>query len=314
MNFDSRLLTGIPVVAAVVDAGTFAGAGKALGLTQSGVSRAIQRLEQRLGARLFERNAKVMRLTEAGKRFCEEVIPLMSRLEEAAEETVLSATAIRGRLRINVDPTFARLVLVPRLEAFMAAHPDLRIELAVRNELGDLIAEGFDAAIRFGEPRPSSLIVRRLLQVRVLTCASPAYLRRRGRPKTPNDLVKDKHECLLFRDSTTGAPFPWEFHQGKKILDLPVSGRLTMDDGLTQLEACLAGMGIAQVFQLGLEPLLKSGKLINLFPDWSDEKFPLYVYHTSRHFVPAKLRAFLDFISTSIIEEKGKPSATRRPQ
>src|ERR1700733_7921930 len=163
MNFDSRLLTGIPVVAAVVDAGTFAGAGKALGLTQSGVSRAIQRLEQRLGARLFERNAKVMRLTEAGKRFCEEVIPLMSRLEEAAEETVLSATTIRGRLRINVDPTFARLVLVPRLEALMATHPDLRIELAVRNELGDLIAEGFDAAIRFGEPQPSSLIVRRLL-------------------------------------------------------------------------------------------------------------------------------------------------------
>jgi len=312
MNFDSRLLTGIPVVAAVVDAGTFAGAGKALGLTQSGVSRAIQRLEQRLGARLFERNAKVMRLTDAGKRFCEEVIPIMSRLEEAAEETVLSATAIRGRLRINVDPTFARLVLVPRLEAFMAVHPDLQIELAVRNELGDLIAEGFDAAIRFGEPQPSSLIVRRLLQVRVLTCASPHYLRRRGRPKIPNDLMKDSHACLMFRDSATGAPFPWEFHQGKKILTVPVSGRLTVDDGLTHLEACVAGMGIAQVFQLGLEPLLKSGKLINLFPDWSDETFPLYVYHTSRHFVPAKLRAFLDFLSASIIEGNGKPSATRR--
>jgi DNA-binding transcriptional LysR family regulator len=118
MNFDSRLLTGIPVVAAVLDAGSFAGAGKALGLTQSGVSRAIQRLEQRLGARLFERNSKVMRLTETGRQFCQEVVPLMSRLEKTAEEMVLSSTAIRGHLRVNVDPTFARLVLVPGLGAF----------------------------------------------------------------------------------------------------------------------------------------------------------------------------------------------------
>jgi DNA-binding transcriptional LysR family regulator len=305
MSLDSRLLTGIPVVVAVVDAGSFAGAGKALGLTQSGVSRAIQRLEQRLGARLFERNAKIMRLTETGKRFCQEVVPLMARLEETAEETVLSATAIRGRLRLNVDPTFARLVLVPRMEAFMAAHPDLNIDLSIRDELGDLIAEGFDAAIRFGEPAPSSLIARRLLQVRVLTCASPGYIRRHGKPESPNDLATGGHECILFRNSSTGAPFPWEFHRGKKFFAVPVTGRLMLNDASTQLEACMAGMGIAQVFQLGIEPLLKSGKLINLFPDWADEVFPLYAYHTSRHYVPAKLRAFLDFLGTSVIEESG---------
>jgi DNA-binding transcriptional LysR family regulator len=189
MSFDSRLLTGIPVVLAVVDAGSFVGAGNALGLTQSGVSRAIQRLEQRLGVRLFERNAKVIRLTDTGKRFCQEVGPLISRLQDVAEETTHSVTAVRGRLRVNVDPTFARLVLVPRIESFLETYPDLQIELLVRDELGDLIAEGFDAAVRFGEPQPSSLIVRRLLQVRVLTCASSKYLRRRGRPKAPNDLA-----------------------------------------------------------------------------------------------------------------------------
>ncbi len=293
------------MVAAVVDAGTFAKAGKSLGLTQSGVSRAIQRLEERLGARLFERNAKVMRLTEAGRRFCEEVVPLMARLEEAAEETVLSATAIRGLIRVNVDPTFARLILVPRLGAFMESYPDLQIELIVRNELGDLIGEGFDAAIRFGEPEISSLIVRRLHCVRVLTCASPDYIRRRGRPKTPNDLAKGKHECLLFRDPATGNAFSWEFHRGRKILTVPVSGNLTLNDGLTHLEACVAGMGIAQVFQLGIEPLLDDGRLVNLFPDWADEFFPLYVYHASREFVPAKLRAFLDFLSATVVDGEG---------
>ena len=298
VSFDPRLLTGIPVVMAVVDAGSFVGAGQALGLSQSGVSRAIQRLEQRLGARLFERNAKVIRLTETGRQFCEELVPLMARLEEAAEKAVLSATSVRGRLRVNVDPTFARLVLVPRLNVFLAAHPHLQIELVVRDTIGDLIGEGFDAAVRFGEPAPSSLIIRRLLQVRVLTCASPRYLSRRGRPESPRDLAKDQHECLLFRDPTTRTPFPWEFHHGKKIITVPVTGRLILNDALTHLEACLAGMGVAQVFELGIEALLKHGKLVNLFPDWSDEHFPLYIYHTSRHFVPAKLRAFLDFLGT----------------
>jgi DNA-binding transcriptional LysR family regulator len=309
MSYDARLLTGIPVVMAVVDAGSFVGAGKALGLSQSGVSRAIQRLEQRLGARLFERNAKVIRLTEAGRQFCEELVPLMSQLEEAAEKAVLSATSIRGRLRVNVDPTFARLVLVPRINTFLAAHPNLQIELVITDALGDLIGEGFDAAVRFGEPLPSSLIVRRLLQVRVLTCASPNYLRGLGRPKSPNDLAKDKHECLLFRDPASGTPFPWEFHHGKKIVTVPVTGRLIINDALTHLEACLAGLGVAQVFELGIESLLTTRKLINLFPDWSDEVFPLYVYHTSPHFVPAKLRAFLDFLATLISDSTANGSA-----
>jgi DNA-binding transcriptional LysR family regulator len=299
MQSDARLLAGIPVVAAVVDAGTFAGAGKALGLTQSGVSRAIQRLEDRLGARLFERNSKVMRLTATGKRFCQEVIPLMARLQEAAQDTVLAATAVRGRLRINMDPTFARLVLIPRLGAFLAAHPNLEFDLVIRNQLGDLIAEGFDAAIRFGDPEPSSLIARRLLQVRVLTCASPAFLRSHGRPDSPRELAKSTYPCLLFRDASTGAPFPWEFHQGKKVVTVAVTGRIVLNDAATQLEACIAGLGVAQVFAVGIEPLLKSGALINLFPQWSDELFPLYVYHPSRHFVPAKLRAFLDFLAMS---------------
>jgi len=295
MKLDSRFLAEIPVVAAVVDAGNFIKAGEALGLSQSGVSRAVQRLEQRLGARLFERSPQAVRLTEAGRLFCEEVIPLLGRLEEAAGEAVRSATAVRGRLRINSDPTFARLFLVPRLGEFLDAYPEIEIELTVRDSLGDLVAEGFDAAIRFGEPEPSSLIVRRLLAVRVVTCAAPEYLGRRGRPASPEELKG--HECLLFRDSATGKPFPWEFHRGRKIATVSVGGRLVLNDALTQLEACLAGMGVAQLFDLGLEPLLDGGRLVQLFPEWSDECFPLHVYHSSRNFVPAKLRAFLDFVA-----------------
>jgi DNA-binding transcriptional LysR family regulator len=241
-----------------------------------------------------------MRLTEEGKRFCTEALPLLAHLESVAEDAANATGVARGRLRVNIDPTFARVYLAPRVGAFLEAHPELQLELSVRDQIGDLIAEGLDAALRFGEPEPSSLIARRLLQVRVLTCAAPAYIARRGRPRIPRDLQTGGHECLLFRDPATGRPFQWEFHQGKKKLTVEVSGRLVVNDAQVQLEACTAGHGIAQVMDFSAAPLLESGKLVNLFPEWADELFPLYLYHPSRHFVPAKLRVFSDFIVSSL--------------
>lgn len=300
MAFDSRLLSGLPVLSAVLEAGSFVGAGEALGLTQSGVSRAIQRMEERLGCRLFERTSKSMRLTEEGRRFCKEALPLLAHLEAAAEDVANAIGAARGCLRVNLDPTFARVFLAPRVGAFLEAHPGLQLEFSVQDKIGDLIAEGFDAAIRFGAPEPSSLIARRLLQVRVLTCAAPAYLARRGRPRIPRDLHTERHECLLFRDPATGRPFRWEFHQGKKRLAVEVSGRLVVNDAQMHLEACRAAHGIAQVMDFSAAPFLESGKLVNLFPEWADELFPLYLYHPSRHFVPAKLKVFSEFIVSSL--------------
>jgi DNA-binding transcriptional LysR family regulator len=154
------LLGGIGVLAAVVESGSFVRAGKALGLTPSGVSRAVARLEARVGVRLFDRTPRAVTLTDEGRRFHATVIPLLSALEDAATDASGSATAVRGRLRVDVDPWFARFVLVPRLPRFLEAHPELSIELVVRDTLGELVAEGFDAAVRFGEPEPLGLIAR----------------------------------------------------------------------------------------------------------------------------------------------------------
>jgi DNA-binding transcriptional LysR family regulator len=151
---------------------------------------------------------------------------------------------------------------------------------------------------------PSALIARRLLQVHILTCASPDYLARCRSPRKPSDLEAQKHECLLFRDPATGKPFPWEFHRGKKRLSVNVTGRLIVNDALTYVALCVAGNGVAQLIDLTIEPLLKNGTLINLFPEWTDELFPLYVYYPSRHFVPAKLRVFLDFLVASLEVER----------
>jgi DNA-binding transcriptional LysR family regulator len=191
-------------------------------------------------------------------------------------------------------------VHAPRLGKFLAAYPELSLEIVGRDRLGDLVADGFDAAVRFGEPEPSALVARRLLETRVLTCAAPSYLARHGRPTHPRELGEGRHECIHYLDPVTGRPFPWEFHRGRQKLGVAVSGRLAVNNVGTMLGACVAGHGVAQVLALGTEDLLSSGKLIELFPDWPGERFPLYVFHLSRHVPPAKVRAFLDFVVRSV--------------
>ena len=300
MRFDGRLLGGVGVMAAVVETGNFVRAGDALGLTQSGVSRAIARLEMRIGVRLFDRTPRAVTLTDEGRRFHQSVVPLLTSIEDAATEAAGSAAVVRGRLRVNVDPFFARLVLAPRLGKFLAAYPELSVEIMGRDRLGDLVADGFDAAVRFGEPEPSALIARRLLETRVLTCAAPSYLAKHGRPAHPRDLGAGRHQCIHYLDPVTGRPFPWEFHRGRQKLRIAVSGRLTVNNVGTMLGACAAGHGVAQILALGTEDLVSRGRLIELFPDWPDERFPLYAFHLSRHVPPAKVRAFLDFVVGSV--------------
>ncbi|HDR9240334.1 LysR family transcriptional regulator [Burkholderia vietnamiensis] len=295
-GFDERMLNGMGVLAAIVDTGSFAGAGEILDMSQSGVSRAIARLEGRLGVRLLERTTRSVTLTDEGRRFYEQVMPLLGALEEATTHATQGATAVRGRLRVNVDPFFSRFVLGPQLGSFIEEYPELRVELVTRDQLGDMIADGFELAVRFGHPQPSTLVARKLLETRILTVAAPSYLKRHGRPLQPADLERDTHACIRYRDPATGHPFDWEFHRGRKKLVVDVAGRLTVNDVGTMHSVCLAGHAIAQVMELGVEAPLADGRLVDLFPDWPDDRFPLYALYPSRRYVPAKVRAFLDFI------------------
>jgi DNA-binding transcriptional LysR family regulator len=297
MVFDTRLLNGVGILAAVVETGSFARAADALGLTASGISRAVARMEGRIGIRLFDRTSRAVKLTDEGQRFYERVAHLLVEIEDAATETAGSAVTVRGRLRVNVDPWFARLVLAPRLEKFMSAQPSLNLELIVRDRLGDLVTDGFDAAIRFGLPEASSLVARPLLSTRILTCTSPAYLAGHDRPSHPQELADGRHECVLFRNSLTGQPFPWEFHRDGEVLTVPVSGRLIVNDLATKLKACAGGLGITQTMELGAGTWLRDGSLVELFPEWAQERWPLYAYYPSRRLLPAKLRVFLEFVS-----------------
>jgi DNA-binding transcriptional LysR family regulator len=293
MAFDTRLLTGVGVLAAVAEAGNFARAAEMLGLTPSAVSRAVARLEARVGVRLFDRHPREVSLTEEGRRFHTQVMPLLTGLEEATTEAAGTAAVVRGRLRVSVDPWFARVVLASKLQQFLVRYPLLSVDLSTSNYREEMMT-GVDVAVRFGPPDESSLIVRKLLETRIMTVAAPAYLEKHGEPRSPHDLVH--HEALLFRDPQTGLPFTWEFQRRGKVSEVKVSSRLVLDDPSVAIAACLAGQGIFQSLAIGLAPFLSRGELVQILPEWSEELYPLYAYHPSRHLPPAKVRALLDFI------------------
>jgi len=293
MSFDARILSGLSVLVATVDAGSFVRAGRALGLTQSGVSRAVARLEERVGVRLLERSARALALTEEGQRFYAQALPLLRALEDAANEAGSGASQPRGTIRVATDSLVARILVAPRLNQFLSRYPELELDLVVRDRIMDLASEGFEVAVRFGEPEPSSLITRKLLETRVVTCASRAYLAKHGRPRHPKDLLE--HECILFRDPRTGRPFEWFFQRGKESLIVPVRGRLCLNESATAVEACLSGVGIAQPLELELTSG-RGVKLEQILSHWSEETFPLYVYYPLRRLPSARVRAFLDFI------------------
>ncbi|NID14770.1 LysR family transcriptional regulator [Luteibacter yeojuensis] len=291
-----NLSSGISVFAAVVDAGSFTAAAEAIGISPPGVSRSIARLERRLNIRLFNRTTRSVSLTEEGRRFYDEVMPHVWGMEEAATAAAGGTAAVRGTLRINLDPVTSGFLLGAPLARFMDDHPDLSLAFIARDHLGDLVTEGFDMALRFGEPRSSSLVARKLLDTSVVTVAAPSYLARHGRPEDPRELGTGKHRCLEFRDPETGRPFAWEFHRKRRKLAVETHGKLTVNDPGALVHACVAGVGIAQMLSLAAAPLIRERRLVNLFPDWPDERFPLYAYLPTRQHMPAKSRAFLDFV------------------
>jgi DNA-binding transcriptional LysR family regulator len=294
MAFDGRVLRSISVLVAVVESGSFARAADALGVTPSGVSRAVGRLESSVGVRLLDRTTRSVRLTEEGRRLYEEINPLLAGIAEAIISTGGASVAVRGRLRVNVDSFFARLILAPQIVRFLERYPELSLDLVTRDQLGDLVSEGYDIALRFGEPPSSSLVARKLLETNTITVAAPAYIRKHGKPAAPSDLAS--HSCIQMRSPMTGQPLDWEYRRKGKTFPAKTSGRLFVTDFGTMLGACLAGAGVARFKASGVRDLVNKGQLIELLPEYSGDRYSLYVLYPSRHLPAAKVRAFIDFI------------------
>ena len=267
----------------------------------------MARLEARVELRLLHRTARAVALTEEDRRFYDAVASPLSAIEQAAAVARGSAGEVRGRLRVNVDEAVGPLLLAPHIRPFLDLHPALSVELAVRDRLGDLVADGFDLAIRFGLPARSPKTCRLLLETPVLTCASPDYVARHGDPAHPSELERS-HQCVLLRDGEARRTFEWEFIGRGERVAVAAAGQLTVDGTGALLGACLGGQGVAQLLGIYAAPFLNDGRLVQLLPAWADESFPLHAYGQTAPFSAPKVRVFTDYVADLLATLSSAPN------
>jgi DNA-binding transcriptional LysR family regulator len=271
------------------------------GGSASGFSEAVRRLETQLGVRLLHRTTRSVVPTEAGQRLRERLEPALHEVDAALDVVNSFRSRPGGTLRLNVPISAARLVLPAIVPPFLAANPDIRIEVVAEDRFVDVLESGCDAGIRYDERLEKDMIAVPIgpRVQRFATAASPAYLDRHGRPRHPRDLLG--HACLLGRFSS-GVVTPWEFERKGKVVRVDPSGPLLVQNGVASdlaVEAAIAGTGIVYLFENWLRPHLDSGALEPVLEPWWQTFSGPFLYYPGRRLVPAPLRAFVDFIKAS---------------
>ncbi|MFL6625919.1 MAG: LysR family transcriptional regulator [Vitreoscilla sp.] len=292
-------LADLQALVAVARAGGFREAARATGGSASTLSEAVRRLESRLAVRLLTRTTRSITLTEAGARLLERLGPALDEVEAALDVVNGFRDRPAGTLRLNVPVSASRLVLPGIVPGFLAAFPDIRLEVNAEESLVDVFAAGCDAGIRYEERLEQDMIAVPIGPRRqcAVTAAAPAYFARHGRPAHPRDLLQ--HACLRGRFAS-GALTPWEFEKDGEVLNVEVNGPLVVRIGATTdlaVDAALAGVGIIHLFEQWLQPHLDSGALEPVLQDWVRPFTGPFLYYPSRRYMPAPLRAFVDFIS-----------------
>lgn len=284
-------LEQIEAFAAVAEHRGIAAAARTLGRDASVISRRLEALEARLGVRLLSRTTRRIALTEAGAAYLRRVHVILGELSAADVEASEGASSPRGVLRLSLPPAFTQRWIAPWLPEFVASYPSLRLELLHGNHFVDLVAEGFDAAVRIGELTEGSLVARRLARFETVLCASPAYLARRGAPASPADL--EAHACLCFPKERFWPD--WRLRMGDERVTQRVSGPILSDHDEGLLIACLGGAGIMPAPEWLIVGERAEGRLVRVLPDWRfDMEGAVQVVLPPGRLVPAKTRAFID--------------------
>lgn len=276
---------------AVVEAGGFGRAAQSLGLAKSIVSRRVSRLEAELGTRLLSRTTRGVSATEAGLEFKARSERVLAELEEAREAVAQQAGGVAGRLRLAMPLTFGNRHVAPVLGELAQLYPRLEIDVQASDRYVDLIGERFDAAIRIGSLKDSSLIARRIAAVYGIVVGSPDYFARHGRPQAPNDLVR--HDCLLY---TGTQEQDWVFRIGKRWVPIRPRGRMRSDSGDTLLSWAAAGLGLAVLPTFIVSDALRSGAVEPILLDYPMPTRALYVVRPPGPYVPGKVRVLIDLL------------------
>ncbi len=303
--------------------GSLSAASREMQLSPAAASAMLKRLEARLGLRLMERSTRALRLTAAGEQLRDYAQRALELLEEGlaqVSEAPLSLKGksgdrLRGRIRLSASSDLTRQWLLPLLQDFMAQHPAVELHLSVSDSLQDIYKDEIDVALRYGQLPDSSLVARRLALVRRQVVASPAYLKRAGMPRQPEDLAR--HDCITFRIRNRHER-AWRFHPADapeaEALSVPVQGRLSTDDGEIAHRWALEGQGLVYKSELDVRRSLLDGSLVRVLPAWLGDELPLHAVMPSQRFLPQRVRALVDHLvqGFAALPEPRTPRARRR--
>lgn len=294
-QFEDLLLGSIELFCLAAEAESFTVAATAASVTPAAVSRAVAKLEQRLGVRLFVRTTRQIRLTDEGRRYFEQCRLALGQLADAEREATGQQATPTGVLRISMPTPYGHYRVLPLLAEFRARYPGVAVETHLSNRNIDFAEEGFDLAIRGRAPRDSSLIARKLEDAELVVVAAPEYLRRAGRPKTPDDLAQ--HECIQFELPSSGRPVPWLFRLGGEETEV-VTHRTygASGDVLAGVTLARHGAGLFQSYRFIVEQDLAQGTLEELLVPYGGCSRPfVLLYPHSRH-LSSRVRSFVDFL------------------
>lgn len=274
---------------------SFTKAAAQAGIALPTMSQTIRSLEERLGVRLFNRTTRSVAPTEAGERLLGEIQPIVMGIDHALESVNLFRDKPIGTLRLAVSRPTATRRLAPLIQPFLVEYPVIRLEVAVRRPIRDLVSGRFDAGIHVGQRVQRDMTALRLADdFRMLTVASPAYLRRQRPPSQLKDL--HQHNCIRYRLPWDGTIQPWIFNKGRKETEIAVEGSLIVNDLDLQLSAALDGVGVTYMAEPLVAPYLAQGTLVAMLEEWSGTLPGVFLYYPSRRQTPVPLRVFLDFI------------------
>ena len=287
---------------AVVEKGSMTEGAVALSTTPSVISRAISRLETRLGTQLLRRTTRRLSLTEAGRIYLEQARAAFSLMDDAERAIQGQSGEVSGQVRLSVPTTYGHYRLPAMLAGFAEAYPKIRIELSITNRNVDLVAEGFDLAIRLGQLRDSGLIARKLEDAPLCLVASPDYLKRKGVPETINDLAA--HQCLPFVMPSTGREAPWLFRVEDRDIDWTPPGQVRiLDDVLGVVSLAESGLGICQTYDFIARSHIEQGRLVKLLEGAAGRSRPFSMIFPPHRQISAATRALIDFLGEAVAKQ-----------
>ncbi|MFT3694011.1 MAG: LysR family transcriptional regulator [Kofleriaceae bacterium] len=283
----------LQVFLAVARNKSFSGAARELGMSTSAVSQSVKQLEEHLRVVLLTRTTRAVAPTEAGARLIESAGPAIKQAEEALASASAKPGEVVGRVKISVSRTSAPFVLTPVVPAFRAQYPRVELEIVIEERLVDIVAEGYDAAIRLTEAVERDMVQVRLTdELRFIIVGSPAYLDKHGTPKTPQDLLK--HECITFRSQTSGALYAWELERGPKSWRVPVRGGVVTNEPQFCVAMAEQGVGLAYTFESSVAEQLRAGTLKKVLDSYAPVVPGFFLCYPSRAQSSPALRLFVE--------------------